>query len=124
MKRLLILVLMFNYNQVVLAECLVAHVCWMGNECVKEYLISSDHHGDQVKVRIRDDSINDGKIASRGSIQNLTVLCKNEPPSDHAHAIEWTRWMAVCKGKRTAWSSTSDWYKATAGKTLTSQKCR
>lgn len=115
MKRLLVLVLMFGYNQVVLAECLVAHVCWMGNECVKEYLISSDRHGDQVKVRIRDDS---------GPIQNLTVSCKNEPPSDHAHAIEWTRWMAVCKGKRTAWSSTSDWYKATAGKTLTSQKCR
>lgn len=99
MKRFfLAIILILSYNQAVLAERLIAHVCWMGGECVKEYLISSVRHNDQVKIRIRDVLINNGNITEKKPIDNLTVSCKTKPRDDHAHAIEYTRWMAVCKG--------------------------
>ena len=123
-KRLLFLVSLLTACPTVFAECLVAHVCWMGNECVKEYLISLDHHGDQVKVRVRDDSIVNGKVAKKGPIQNISISCSNQPIEDHNHAVEWTRWMAVCKGQRTQWSSTRDWKKSAAAMTLTTHTCR
>jgi hypothetical protein len=96
-------ILMLISNQVVLAEQLIAHVCWMGNECIKEYLISSVRHNSNAKVRIRDMGINDGGT-TEGNPENLTISCKTPPPSDHYHAIEYTRWMFVCKGQKTEWS--------------------
>jgi uncharacterized protein len=90
-------------NKVVLTERLIAHVCWMGNECVNEYLISSIRHNDQVKVRIRDVTIVDGDV-KEGKPENRNISCKIEPHGDHAHAVEYTLWMAVCKGAKTQWS--------------------
>lgn len=85
------------------AERLIAHVCWMGNECVKQYLISSRRLNDKVKVRIRDVQVSDG-IIEEGNPRDLTISCKARPPGDHSHAVEYTLWMDVCRGEKTEWS--------------------
>ena len=75
----------------------------MGNECTKEYLISSVRDNDSVEVRVRDVSITDGKTTSE-RVEKLTLACSARPPYDHNHAVEYTRWMFVCNGQKTEWS--------------------
>lgn len=102
-KFLFAALLMFTFNHVALAEQLIAHVCWMGNECIKEYLISSVRNNDKAVVRVRDVAINDGNISGTKS-EKLTISCKAKPPYDHNHAVEYTRWMFICNGQKTEWS--------------------
>ena len=53
-------ILMLISNQVVHAEQLIAHVCWMGSECTKEYLISSVRHKSKQKFVFETWDINRG----------------------------------------------------------------
>jgi uncharacterized protein len=90
-------------NHPVPGERLIAQVCWMGNECIREYLISSVRDGDRVHARVRDVELAEGAV-TEGEPVDVTVSCRRRPPDDHAHAVEYTRWMALCKGERTQWS--------------------
>lgn len=82
---------------------LIANVCWMGNECMKEYLISSVRNGEVVKARVRDISTVEGRVTN-DEVSEVTVSCRSKPQDNHANAVEYTRWMAVCQGRRTDWS--------------------
>ena len=76
--------------------CVLAQVCWMGNECTVEYLLSSKRDGQFVHVRVRDFFKSSGRVVNEPLVSDISVSCANEPESTHANAIEWTRWMAVC----------------------------
>lgn len=97
------IILTLSYNRAVLAERLVAHVCWMGTDCVKEYLISSVRHNDEVKAHTRTVFFENGKITKRRT-ESRTLSCKTKPPEDHHNAVEYTLWMDLCKGQKTQWS--------------------
>lgn len=97
--------------RVAFAEQLIANVCWGGVdveiECVNEYLISSAPlKKGNVKVRVRDEFSIDGRVSksTQRDQRDVVISCKKRPPNDHATAIEYTRWMYVCKGEKTEWS--------------------
>lgn len=104
----------FSYSQIALAERLISHICWMGNVCTKEYLISLiRHENDQVTVRVKGVNEDNGKVNRR--FTQYHISCKvpggyidtipgghpsPEPQKpNHYSAAGHKLWLAVCRGQ-------------------------